>query len=284
MVKSIPRAVLALGATAAWLMVMAGDAAYRKLLEDAILRVADFSIPGRVPFVGKHPFAFFKRLNASILHWLEDTKLRTEGFIVAQLSAIIDAFAIFVGLPVALAMTLWLAVDAIWNRLESAVSHVDLHSVRRAIEKLVHVATAPLRYEFRGLRAAFNVVRAQAIRAAHAAGHAIANPFPRIKTVERDLSALKKRVRGLEKVGVGIGAAALTWAALRRLKLGWLRCPRLPRTTRALCGMDPELWLSLLAGTAVLTGKISLRQLARELQTPTREAQKALRTIIRELD
>lgn len=55
--------------------------------------------------------------------------------------------------------------------------------------------------------------------------------------VNRKADQLAKSIQGeVRKVAIGALAAGVVWAAIRRLKLGWLKCGAVNKVGRALCG------------------------------------------------
>jgi len=81
----------------------------------------------------------------------------------------------------------------------------------------------------------------------------------------------------LEKTLAIAGATALVGAALARLGLGWLRCPRIAKAGKQLCGVNPNLLDSLLADTLLIAGTVSLVDFAKEMQGFTGEVADASR-------
>lgn len=93
----------------------------------------------------------------------------------------------------------------------------------------------------------------------------------RVGNLERAARGELARVRHLEGKLTAIGAAALVGAALARLGLGWVRCPRVAKVGKQACGMDYGLLESLLADTLIIAGTISLVEFTREMQAVTGE-------------
>ena len=99
----------------------------------------------------------------------------------------------------------------------------------------------------------------------------------RIGYTARQLRHIGSRVSRLEKVTAGLGAAALVATALKRLGLGWLRCAKVTRTGKAICGMDGNLLESLLIDAAAVTVAFDIVAFAKELQGITGEAAHLIR-------
>lgn len=131
----------------------------------------------------------------------------------------------------------------------------------------------------KALKAAVAAAVAAALHAKHYAvsvGHAIPNPFPRIRRAEKRLDNQAKRLTKLERATIGTAAAAVTLTALKRIGLGWLKCEKVNRTGKALCGMDPRTFESLLLDLSVLTVAFNIETFAKELQAVTHEAAKLI--------
>jgi len=122
----------------------------------------------------------------------------------------------------------------------------------------------------------------KALTAAVAAGGAIALPFPRIGVKPREWTGVLKRLKRLEKVAAGLGTAGLVLAALRRLRLGWLRCSNVGKVGRRLCGLDGSLLDSLLLDTVAILSVLSVVEFAEALLAVEDEAVKVLAFGIRE--
>lgn len=98
----------------------------------------------------------------------------------------------------------------------------------------------------------------------------------------REIDRLWKRVRRLDKRILGAGAAALTWASIARLRLGWLRCGNVGKFGRAVCRMDSRLLDALLFESLLISGSLSIVEFAKELQGVTEFTADAVHGFIRE--
>jgi len=133
----------------------------------------------------------------------------------------------------------------------------------------------------------------------------VADAFPRLRTVERDLGRVVHRdlprVRAREAelgreitnlwkwtrshalVAGSVAFAGAVALALSRLGLGWVRCSKVGRAGKTLCGMDDSLLESLLADTLAIVGTVSLIEFIRDAQAVEHVALEALGGFIREL-
>lgn len=120
--------------------------------------------------------------------------------------------------------------------------------VRAAIATLVAPYLVPLHW----LRAHFHAMTA-------VIPHTLPIPFG------RTITAIRKRLRRLERItagGVAIGAVAI---ALGRLGLGWVRCTNVVKTGKALCKTDLRWLENALAGLIAIFGTLSIFELAAEI-------------------
>jgi hypothetical protein len=130
---------------------------------------------------------------------------------------------------------------------------------------LPHIARLP-RVKWRGLtrkQVAAMIAAAAGTLVTHLPGKTIIH---RIRDVERVPSRLRKRIKRLEWLLSATGAVALVTTALGRLGLNWLRCRRVSRVGKAVCGMDSQLLGSILADATMIIGTISIVELTRGTQ------------------
>jgi hypothetical protein len=106
---------------------------------------------------------------------------------------------------------------------------------------------------------------------------------PRVSDIQRGLDWVRGKVGRLGKVGTVAGLIGLTSAVLGRLGLGWLRCSRVKRVGRNICGMDSSLLDALLVDAALLTITVSAVELAKELQAIEDFTVNAMRGFVKEL-
>jgi hypothetical protein len=141
------------------------------------------------------------------------------------------------------------------------VAHANTGEIGAAI----HTVTKPIAGELHGLD---TWVRPRVKTLEHEVAGVLEPEYARLrdrtKTLEQEALRAFEWAKGKWKViGVGAVTAAVT-VALSRLGLGWIRCRNVGQVGRRLCGMDPSLLESLLAGTIILTSGFSIVQLAEE--------------------
>jgi hypothetical protein len=112
---------------------------------------------------------------------------------------------------------------------------------------------------------------------------AIPRTIPRVGGLERELDAVAGKVRSLGKRLAPAALAGLVVAAIGRLGFGWVRCSKVGRAGRTLCGMNQDLLESLLFDTLLIVGSISVVEFAKELQAVEGAAVSGLRGFVREI-
>ncbi len=112
---------------------------------------------------------------------------------------------------------------------------------------------------------------------------AVAVPWPRIRAVEREAGAATKRIDQLARRTAPAAFAAAAVAAIARLGFSWVRCSKVGRAGRQVCGMDESLLESLIADTLLVVGAISIVEFAKALQAVEGEAVAGLKGFVREL-
>jgi hypothetical protein len=105
----------------------------------------------------------------------------------------------------------------------------------------------------------------------------------RVGQLERSARLNIAKVRRLDRILAGLTAAGLVAAAVGRLGFGWVRCSRVRKVGRGICGMDGDLLDALLASTLLIAGSISVVRLAKDCRAFTGEVDEAIRFFVREL-
>jgi hypothetical protein len=153
------------------------------------------------------------------------------------------------------------------------------HALDRTIT--VTIPRAVGRAEARGARA-LGKVRTVALATAATIAVELPRLRHRVANGERLAHRLGRRVKSLERHFAPAAFATLVVAALARLGLGVLRCPRFLKAARRTCGMDPALLESMLLDTTLILGAISLVEFAHELQSVVEPVESGIRHLIRE--
>ncbi len=181
-----------------------------------------------------------------------------------------------------------LAVDVfhLTNALALKVAHLAVKQVPGSLVKTtiatVRVVKTVTSLQYKALTARFARLEHRVASLAHASTGAITYPWGRVGTLERKVAGQAKRLTRLEKGALAATAVAAVAVALKRLGLGWARCPNVGRLGKRACSMDTDLLETLLGASLVLTSAISIAQLARELQEPTELVTDALKSLVKE--
>ena len=103
-------------------------------------------------------------------------------------------------------------------------------------------------------------------------------PIPTVPAIPH-LRARIKRLERLVAVGVGVGLVA---RALARLRVGWIRCNKVGRLGRAVCGMDDSLLDALLLDALAIFSVVSVVEFANGLRAVEDEALAIMGKLVRE--
>lgn len=146
----------------------------------------------------------------------------------------------------------------------------------RVVTRIDRVALARLRE--------WTTTKVKALEAAiaHAGAQALPLPGTAIADLRDAWHRLARRLGKLERGALPYIASAVFVATLSRFGLNWLRCDRVKAAGKGVCRMDADGLAALLAGTTVIAGSISLRQLAGELSATMDEAAGYLIGFVRE--
>jgi hypothetical protein len=256
-----------------WLVCLGLLWAYRRSLKLVILgfaNIIDVSVLGRHPL--GHVAGWLRAQAKNIDHLLGEAVTASERGAVVLFKLFINT-QLWIAREIAdLASDTWHAVRGVEHTTVTKVTKVVTHTVVKPLTKTVTIVKGTSATVTKQLTARTRALEAKVARLSHAAGHAIASPFPRIGRLEREVANQGRRIKSAEKA-LALGAsAALVWTALRRLGLGWLRCSNVTKTGKAVCGMDARLLESLLFDALALTVAFNLRTFAEELQDVTKEA------------
>jgi hypothetical protein len=111
--------------------------------------------------------------------------------------------------------------------------------------------------------------------------HDIASLRRRARTLDREYERLWKWTRVNTRAWGTLAFAGAVAFALSRLKVGWIRCPKLAKRGPALCNLDDALFAALLADSLLIVGSLSLVEFAREMVDVTDTAVRPITTFWR---
>lgn len=137
--------------------------------------------------------------------------------------------------------------------------------ISAVVAKWIHPYLASLRW-----------VRSHFAALTRAIEHAL--PIPTVPTFPN----IWKRIRRLERRLAPAAIGALVIAALGRLGLGWIRCNRVKKLGRSVCGMDDTFLDQLLLGALAIFGTASVVEFAEGLEALEDEALGILGAFVRE--
>lgn len=213
-----------------------------------------------------HPFGFALTIDKNMQHFFSSTMAMAEKRLVQALVAIVEPFLLMAGVTVALGLTGYEGLQALWHHVVTQVPKVIRETVVRPVERVTHATTRIVTVRVGNLEHAVKAAEARIAHAARVAAHAVAQPFPRIRDLERDVNAAKKWLKRHRYLAAYASLAALGLAILARLRLSWLRCGKVNRVGKFLCGkMDDGLLNSLLQDAALVGATIGLVEFAEEL-------------------
>jgi hypothetical protein len=243
---------------------------YRATLKQLFLFTADRFDSVSVGALGRsvRPFgpiaALFRWLAAEIDHRLAQLVGLTEGAVVFLwdnlTGQITDAIRSFYELGEAVA-------DALDRITTTTIPNVILTAERRVSGRIADLRAQLTRIEHVGSLALHR---------------AVAVIDGQLGTLRDAAGALKARLAKVERLTVGVGAAALVGLALGRIGLGWTRCRNVGKVGRAACRMDTSLLEALVADSLLFFGTFALVDFAREMQSLTDEAAAAIRALTRQ--
>lgn len=184
---------------------------------------------------------------------------------------------------------------ALTRTVTVTIPRVTLAAERRAAQRVATLAAQVgalegdasrlIRRRFRALEATMAAAGAAVAAGLVAVRHAITVTVPheldwlraRVRRGERTAADHLARIKGIERVFAGATFAAFVAVALGRLGLRWVRCPRVGRVGKAVCGMDHDLLDGLLADALIIAGTVSLVEFARGMQGVVAEVEAPIR-------
>jgi hypothetical protein len=228
------------------------------------------------------PFGFLLGLNETIIKYLGEAAAASENAMAYAFHRMVGSI-IWTGQEIA-----GLATDtynAIRHVEHTAVTHVT-KVIRQTVVKPIHTTVTVTKgigaSVAKQLTARVKALEHKVARLTHAAGHAIATPFPRIGQLERSVKGQAKRITKLEKLlAAGVGVALLT-KALTKVGVNYIRCDRNKQLGKGICKTDPSWVTEFLAGSILLLGTTSFHDFVEEAQEGFNLGLEGLQLFIRE--
>lgn len=255
------------------------------LLFTAVAGAIDVSILGRHPL--RSVANIFRSADNAVMHYIGVGIDRT-GHIAVELVVWVAYTLTMIGVAIA-ALTYEMLLYAKRAAIKSSPAQVQ-----KAVAPLITAKTAPVARtkviadsRVPALEREIAAVNARVDALQHAATLpapvTVPRTLPRVGELEQGLEWAKGKIGRLSKYATVAGLVGLTAAVLGRLGLGWTRCSNVRRVGKNVCGMDAGLLESLLAGTALVTGTVSIVEFAKALQAIEGEVVAGVRGFVREI-
>lgn len=196
--------------------------------------------------------------------------------------------------PVEMSRFAYWLLDVYLPKLLRVVPHVVTHTIQQVVTRVVRVERTVVRLPKLSRAAAQALVGAAVATYVHPFlsdlrwlqrhFHALTAVLPRalpIPTVPA-IPNLRKRLARLERivtVGVGVGLVA---RAIARMGSGWVRCNKVRRLGRAMCGIDDSLLDALLLDALAIFSVVSVVEFANGLRAVEDEALAIMGKLVRE--
>ena len=107
--------------------------------------------------------------------------------------------------------------------------------------------------------------------------------LPRVGGIEREVDRIKGRVDRLWKLTGAAALALLIAKVLEKMGASYIRCSRMKKWGKSVCGMDQSLLDSLLADALLVVGTISIVEFAKELLAIENVVVGGLEKLVREI-
>lgn len=250
----------------AWQMAASWDSTFGPLFESLASKIDGYKIPLRgLPDIHFHFIASaIRSVAAEIRHLIGLVAHYTAWPLVQLFHAVRHAFWYparqLRGVAEDTASALYALRHVIVPAMIAAkVAWIPRHIAALAQQVASLVARAPVHI-------VHDITRVATHYATTVVNKAVAVPWPRIRAAEREVAGLDRRVRSLEKPAALAALAAILTATIARTSFRWLRCSRVRRVGKQVCGMDAGILDALLADTLLIVGTISLVEFAEGLQ------------------
>jgi hypothetical protein len=229
------------------------------------------------------PFHFLLGINESIIAALSAAAQGSENAMAYAFHRMVGSI-VWTGQEIAgLATDTYNAIRGTTHAVTNTVTRTLDAKTQALVRKLTVAVGAIQHVAIPGLRHRVDALAQKVARLSHAAGHAIASPFPRIGRIEKDLKGQAKRLGKLEKLlAAGVGVALLT-KALTKLGVNYIRCDRNKQFGKGVCSTSPDWITEFLAGSILLLGTTSFVDFVKEAQAGYDLGIEGLKLFIREL-
>lgn len=108
----------------------------------------------------------------------------------------------------------------------------------------------------------------------------IARTRARVGAVEREQARTNARLRRLAWAGAFASATALVWSVLKKWDLRWLRCTKVTRVGKLLCGMNTSLFDALFLGAFEAFAVLDICDMVRIIEGAAEQFEPVLRGIV----
>lgn len=286
-VPAVASLLAAVGFALAWMAATGTLTVWRISLKRVLVYAANFLDAASVSILSRtvRPFGPIASLLRSLVNrvdrYLGDAVFWTEKGAATLFKFFLDMQLWLAREIAGLAQDTWAALQRTSVTTTNAVTKYVKTTVVQPITKQVTIVSKVGAAAARSLTRRITNLEKRVAHLVVIAGAAVVSPWPRIRGVERKIEAQAKRLGALERIGLGALAGTAVVAVTRRF--GWVRCGNVGRVGRALCSTDRSLLDSLLSGSLLIVGTISLAQMARELHEPTELVMDGVGGLVREL-
>jgi hypothetical protein len=223
------------------------------------------TMSGAAASVDSHIGDAFHRL-ARILDWT-GREIKGHADLLALIASYLPGFA---------SLTVLRTLYGDLLRLVHAAQRIGIHALTQTVTIVHTIRRTVVADAFPRIRSAERDI-----------GRILSRDIPRLRAREaelgREVTNLWKWTRSHALVAGSLAFAGAVALALSRLGIGWVRCSKVGRAGKTLCGMDESLLESLLADTLAIVGTVSLIEFIRDAQAVEHVALEALGGFIREL-
>lgn len=230
-----------------------------------------------------HPFTFAHTINKTIQQVLSQGLALAEKSFVRLLNMVVEPYLLLAGVTLALGLTGYEGLRALWNHVTHVVPRVIVERIKVPAKAAARQAVGISQAMFSTLAHRVSALAAHVAHIAATIPHASPQVIPRLGRLEKTRINYDKLHKWINRALLGTLGATAVWAALRILKLRWIRCETSRKFGNRLCGAHPQ-WLSdFLAGMTVIVGATSVVEFIEEAQAGEELALDLLQGFVREL-